>query len=73
MTVELTELQAKVLDGVKRGLCNKLIARELGLTPKAAARHVDKLRKKLGVNSRVQVVLKVYEMEKQHEHCTGSV
>jgi two-component system, NarL family, response regulator LiaR len=53
----LTRRELEVLDLVARGLPNKLIARELGVSEKTVKTHVGNLLRKLGVTDRTQAAL----------------
>jgi DNA-binding NarL/FixJ family response regulator len=53
----LTPRQRHVLRLLKQGLSNKLIARELGLSPDTVKDHVAAVLKALGVSSRTQAAL----------------
>lgn len=53
--VELTSRQREVLDGVARGLENKEIAGELGISEQAVKQQVSVLLKKFGVPSRAML------------------
>lgn len=55
----LTPRQADVLSLLLRGLSNKLIARELGLSVETVKDHVAAVLRALGVSSRTQAVLAV--------------
>ena len=68
----LTPRQADVLALLLRGMPNKLIARELGVTPETVKDHVAAVLKVLGVNSRTQAVLAVGQMGQRDPAATFS-
>jgi DNA-binding NarL/FixJ family response regulator len=53
----LTPRELDVLRGVARGLGNKQIGRELGLSPRTVQTHLTRVFAKLGVASRTEAVL----------------
>ncbi|MDG2533011.1 response regulator transcription factor [Sphingomonas sp. HITSZ_GF] len=52
----LTPAQAKVLDAVRRGLMNKQIAYELGISERTVKFHLHTVFRKLGAQTRAQLV-----------------
>jgi DNA-binding NarL/FixJ family response regulator len=50
-----------VLGGVARGLSNRAIADELGITERTARTHVSNILAKLGLSSRTQAALRAVE------------
>ena len=68
----LTPRQADVLALLLRGMPNKIIARELGVTPETVKDHVAAVLKVLGVNSRTQAVLAVGQMGQRDPTTTFS-
>lgn len=58
----LTPRQLDVLALLLRGMPNKIIARELGVTTETVKDHVARVLRVLGVNSRTQAVLAVGQM-----------
>lgn len=50
--VGLTERETEVLALVARGASNEAIGRALGTKPRTAAKHVERIHRKLGVESR---------------------
>ena len=68
----LTPRQADVLALLLRGMPNKIIARELGVTPETVKDHVAAVLKVLGVNSRTQAVLAVGQMGHRDPSATFS-
>ena len=68
----LTPRQADVLALLLRGMPNKIIARELGVTPETVKDHVAAVLKALGVNSRTQAVLAVGQMGQRDPTATFS-
>ena len=65
----LTSRQTDVLAGMVRGLPNKLIARELGLSTETVKVHVASVLRALNVSTRTQAIVAVTQM--QHEHLAG--
>ena len=57
----LTAREAEVLSLLARGLANKSIARELGISPKTVGNHVERVYTKLGVSSRAAATLHAIE------------
>jgi DNA-binding NarL/FixJ family response regulator len=53
----LTSRERDVLGGVARGLANRTIAEELGITERTARTHVSNILAKLGLSSRTQAAL----------------
>jgi DNA-binding NarL/FixJ family response regulator len=53
----LTGRERDVLAGVARGLSNRAIAEELGITERTARTHVSNILSKLGLASRTQAAL----------------
>jgi len=68
----LTPRQSDVLALLLRGMPNKIIARELGVTPETVKDHVAAVLKVLGVNSRTQAVLAVGQMGQRDPTATFS-
>jgi DNA-binding NarL/FixJ family response regulator len=58
----LSPAQLRILKGLRRGLRNKQIAFELGLTERTVKAYVSTLYKKLGVNTRTQAINLIQEM-----------
>jgi DNA-binding NarL/FixJ family response regulator len=56
-TVELTEREEQVLGLVVRGLANKQIGRELGITERTVKAHLTSAFQRIGVTDRVQAAL----------------
>ncbi len=54
---QLTPRELDVLDGVARGLSNRAIADELGVSERTARTHVSNILAKLGLTSRTQAAL----------------
>jgi DNA-binding NarL/FixJ family response regulator len=59
----LTPREREVLDLIGRGLPNKLIARELGVSEKTVKAHVGQVLAKLGVSDRTQAALYVANLK----------
>ena len=57
----LTPREREVLAGVARGLSNRAIAAELGITERTARTHVSNILAKLGLSSRTQAALLAVE------------
>jgi DNA-binding NarL/FixJ family response regulator len=57
----LTPREREVLAGVARGLSNRAIAEELGITERTARTHVSNILAKLGLSSRTQAALLAVE------------
>ena len=57
-TVLLSQREREVLFLVARGLANKEIARQMGLSTRTIDRHIASVFTKMRVNSRTQAVLK---------------
>jgi two-component system, NarL family, response regulator LiaR len=53
----LSHRQTEILRLVARGLPNKLVARELGITESTVKTHVGSILSKLGLDSRTQLAL----------------
>ncbi|MDN3277972.1 response regulator transcription factor [Frankia sp. RB7] len=63
----LTQRQSDVLRLVQRGISNKLIARELGLSEKTVKVHVTSILKALNVTTRTAAITAVQELLKTRE------
>lgn len=59
MEGEITKTEQKVVELVLMGLSNKRIARELGIVEGTVKLHLNRIFRKFGVATRVQLVLKV--------------
>jgi len=57
----LTRREREVLGGVARGLSNRAIAGELGISERTARTHVSNILAKLGLSSRTQAALRAVE------------
>lgn len=66
----LTARQFEVLFNIWKGLSNKQIATEMGLSHFTVARHVNAVMKKLNVDSRTQAAVK-FENEELARHLTA--
>ncbi|MCX6925241.1 MAG: helix-turn-helix transcriptional regulator [Verrucomicrobia bacterium] len=53
----LTKRERQVLEAILRGLSDKLVSAELGISQGGTRRHVDSLLRKFKVNSRLQLVV----------------
>ena len=60
----LTHREREVLGGVARGLSNRAIAEELGITERTARTHVSNILAKLGLASRTQAALLAAEHDR---------
>ena len=60
----LTARETEVLGGVARGLSNRAIADELGITERTARTHVSNILAKLGLTSRTQAALLAVEQRR---------
>jgi DNA-binding NarL/FixJ family response regulator len=58
---EITKTEQKVVELVLMGLSNKRIAKELGIVEGTVKLHLNRIFRKFGVATRVQLVLKVVE------------
>jgi DNA-binding NarL/FixJ family response regulator len=56
---EITKTEQKVVELVLMGLSNKRIAKELGIVEGTVKLHLNRIFRKFGVATRVQLVLKV--------------
>lgn len=56
-TAQLTQRQHQVLSGLARGLSNKRIAGQLGISDKTVNAHVTDVLRALGANNRIEAVL----------------
>lgn len=59
MEGEITKTEQKVVELVLMGLSNKRIAEELGIVEGTVKLHLNRIFRKFGVATRVQLVLKV--------------
>ena len=59
MEGEITKTEQKVVELVLMGLSNKRIAKELGIVEGTVKLHLNRIFRKFGVATRVQLVLKV--------------
>jgi DNA-binding NarL/FixJ family response regulator len=62
LTDELTKRERDVLEELASGISTKHIARKLGLAPTTVDKHVDQIRVKFGVATRLQLVAKIRDM-----------
>lgn len=63
VSLRLTPMQLKILNGVRSGLLNKQIAFDLGITEATVKAHMTTLMRKLNVSNRTQVALAAQAME----------
>ncbi|MCF2948920.1 response regulator transcription factor [Paraglaciecola aquimarina] len=63
---ELTPKQQEVLKLVQNGMLNKQIAFDLNITEATVKAHISAILKKLGVNTRTQVVLLLQQYAEKH-------
>lgn len=61
----LTERESEVLEAVRRGLANKQIARELGISERTVKAHLTNVFQRLGVTDRTQAAL--WAQNRRHE------
>ena len=54
---KLTPRQAEVLESLSRGLTNKDIARQLGISDRSVDEHVEALLQKIGASNRTEAVV----------------
>lgn len=59
---ELSEREMQVLEGMRRGLSNTQIARELFLSPETVKTHARRLYQKLNVHDRRQAVVSGFSL-----------
>ena len=57
----LTAREYELAQLVARGLCNKLIAREVGLTEGTVKLHLHRIYKRLGIKGRTQLAVLIVE------------
>lgn len=62
----LTKRERQVADLIVEGLSDKEIGARLGVTPHTAGFHVDRLRKKLGVDNRVKAAVAIIQRRQGH-------
>jgi DNA-binding NarL/FixJ family response regulator len=67
----LTPRQRQVLQALSRGLPNKLIARELGLSENTVKEHIAAVFAALRVRNRTEAVIKASQLQLQHSPATG--
>jgi DNA-binding NarL/FixJ family response regulator len=53
----LSDRETRVVMGVREGLANKTIARNLGLSTRTVAAHLERIYSKLGIKSRVELAM----------------
>jgi len=58
-----TDRQSAVVDALRRGKPNKLIAHELHMSESTVKVHIHNIMKKLGAKNRMEVAIKVGELE----------
>lgn len=61
-TAGLTPRETDVLCELAQGISTKQIARKLGLAPTTVDKHIEQIRVKLGVRSRMQLVARIHEL-----------
>ena len=61
---ELTSRESEVLDFLAEGLCNKTIARQLGISVGTVKVHVKHVLSKLNLHSRLEAVVWRHEQQK---------
>ncbi len=67
---KLTERQAAVLRLIQRGMSNKMIGRELGLSEKTVKVHVTSILKALNVTNRTQAVSVLHDRQQERDEQT---
>jgi DNA-binding NarL/FixJ family response regulator len=70
---QFTNSELAVLDRLKLGKANKIIAHELGLSESTVKVHIGRIMKKLKVTNRTQVVSRVYALTNAGSHSSGEV
>lgn len=60
--IKLTDREQQILDGISKGLTNKLIAEELIMSQRTVEYHLTKLFTKLEVSSRAEAVIKATKL-----------
>ncbi len=63
MLPHLSKKEAEIIDYLKEGLSNKQIAFRLNITENTVKNHFSHIFDKLGVESRTQLLIKVYKSE----------
>ena len=58
---QLTTREDEILRLVNKGLANRTIAKQLGITERTVKAHVSKLFSKMGVHGRVELILHLRE------------
>jgi len=70
---QFTNSELAVLDRLKLGKANKIIAYELGLSESTVKVHIGRIMKKLKVTNRTQVVSRAYALTKSGSDSSGDV
>jgi DNA-binding NarL/FixJ family response regulator len=65
--LHLTRQQAKIVEQILRGLKDKQVAKALGLSEPTVRTHLTRLFARLGIDDRVQLVLRVLAC-RRHPH-----
>lgn len=60
-TLGLAPQQARIVERILRGMCNKQIARDLGIGEPTVNTYLTRTYRRLGVNDRLQLVLRVFK------------
>jgi DNA-binding NarL/FixJ family response regulator len=64
-----TDRQSAVVDALRKGKPNKLIAHELNMSESTVKVHIHNIMKKLGAKNRTEVAIKVGELGYGYENC----
>ena len=68
----LSAREREVVKALCKGLPNKLIAAELGISPSTVRAHLVAVMRKLGVGSRSEVVINVFSHSASHDYQSDS-
>lgn len=70
---QFTPSELAILDQLKLGKANKVIAHELGVSESTVKVHIGRMMKKLKVTNRTQIVTRAYALAAAGTPCTGQV